>query len=293
MGKSKGSKRALEAQTAENNATSDGQNLTELELARAAIIQRNRERLLALGIPSLRAELEGGSGKGAKKKKARKEDAAKLRVKREAGAEEHPSRRSTRLQEAQEHPKTKEESASEKFDRELGEFVVEGKCPRCGRVMERGHRQHLQSCTGKPRAGAAAPRPYDAALEELSQEERKDAHARLLARMKHLHLDGLTELSATEAKFAVLGSTGNHYTVTLKDGDKHSCGCLDFRFRRHFCKHICLVLTGLGRLDRPTEWRDAVEERMAELVQQQREQERLHCAAPPHSKDEEVGLKFV
>lgn len=73
-------------------------------------IQRNRERLLALGIPSLRAELEGGSGKGAKKKKARKEDAAKLRVKREAGAEEHPSRRSTRLQEAQEHPKTKEES---------------------------------------------------------------------------------------------------------------------------------------------------------------------------------------
>lgn len=56
-------------------------------------------------------------------------------------------------------------AASEKFDRELGEFVVEGKCPRCGRVMERGHRQHLQSCTGKPRAGAAAPRPYDAALE--------------------------------------------------------------------------------------------------------------------------------
>lgn len=29
-------------------------------------------------------------------------------------------------------------------------------------------------------------------------------------------------------RFVVLGSKGNHYTVTLKD-DRHTCGCLDYR----------------------------------------------------------------
>lgn len=32
----------------------------------------------------------------------------------------------------------------ERFERELGQFAVEGECPRCGRVLEKGQRQHLQ-----------------------------------------------------------------------------------------------------------------------------------------------------
>lgn len=46
-------------------------------------------------------------------------------------------------------------------------------------------------------------------------------------------------------RFAVIGSTGQHYTVELAN-EKHTCQCMDFRSRRRACKHIKLVLQQVG-----------------------------------------------
>ncbi|PSC67876.1 ring finger domain-containing [Micractinium conductrix] len=284
-------------------APADGS--TEMERERAAIIARNRERLLALGIPSLRTQLEGsgggGSGGGGKKagggkaaKKAKKGGDAAGRAPRSGQpAEEHPTRRSRRLQDAAEHPKVKPETAEERFGRELGLFVVDGECPRCGRTMEKGHKQHLEGCSGRaPRADRPARR--DEALQGLSAEERQDRHKVLEARMKQLHLDGLVELGQEAAKFMVLGSKNNAYTISLND-TKHTCQCLDYRFRRHNCKHILLVLSQLGVEECPGEWRAAVEQRMDELLEQKREREAVATATrgPPRNKDAEVALRLL
>ena len=104
--------------------------------------------------------------------------------------------------------------------------------------------------------------------------------------------------------FIVIGSRGNHYTVKLQDG-LHSCECMDWRFRRHHCKHICLVLSQLGILDQPTQWREVGRCRAGgsapvctiplgtcfdalprQQQQQQQQQQRMHptpCALPPRS----------
>lgn len=72
-------------------------------------------------------------------------------------------------------------AASERFERELGEFVVSEQCPRCGRVLQRGHRRHLQACPGalqeRPAAAAARaePRPRDAAMEVRTPARLKEA----------------------------------------------------------------------------------------------------------------------
>jgi hypothetical protein len=97
-------------------AAAGGPTLTPQACAthRPCSIARNRERLLALGIPSLVKELQqevgGAAGGGAQPTKKRKRE-AQPRVKREPGAaEEQPTRRSSRLQDAAEHPKLKEET---------------------------------------------------------------------------------------------------------------------------------------------------------------------------------------
>ena len=91
-------------------------------------------------------------------------------------------------------------TAEESFDRELGEFAVEGACPRCGRVLERGQRAHLQRCGGE-KAALRQPRwRDDEELAELSEEERQDVHKRTLARMKHVQLEGLMDLSPEAAR---------------------------------------------------------------------------------------------
>lgn len=47
-------------------------------------------------------------------------------------------------------------------------------------------------------------------------------------KLSELQLDGLVESTKKAAKFVVLGSTENHYTVTLNDA-RHTCQCVDFR----------------------------------------------------------------
>lgn len=53
-------------------------------------------------------------------------------------------------------------------------------------------------------------------------------------------------------RFMVVGSKGNHYTVTLQD-EGPTCTCMDFRVRKRQCKHITLVLKGLC-LRKASEW---------------------------------------
>ncbi|PRW59134.1 DNA-dependent metalloprotease WSS1 [Chlorella sorokiniana] len=285
----KGRKRATDADPAPETAPGPAEaapEMTALETERAAIIDRNRERLLALGIPSLVKELQAQAGAAAaaakpKKPKIKREE-GQPRGRQAAAAAQQPTRRSSRVREAAEHPKPKPETAEERFERELGEMIVEETCPRCGKAISRGHRAHLLACDGErpPRQ----PRPSDREeLAELTEEERKDVFKRTLARMKKVHLDGLMELNSEVAKFAVLGSTGNHYTVTLAD-DKHTCTCLDFRFRRHHCKHICAVLSSLSILDQPAGWRAAVDSRMDELVAQMKQEVKVKEEAPPQSQ---------
>lgn len=153
---------------------SQADGLTDMERARAAVIAENRRRMLALGIPSLVKELGGTAGRGGKggakptAKRAKREVAHPQRG--ASAADEAPSRRSSRLQEAAEHPKPQPETAEERFVRELGEFVVEGACPRCGKVMETGpkaQKAHLLDGAGRPeptgakaaRIRPSAPRP--------------------------------------------------------------------------------------------------------------------------------------
>ena len=54
-------------------------------------------------------------------------------------------------------------------------------------------------------------------------------------------------------RFAVIGSTGSHYNVELKD-PAPSCQCVDYRIRKRICKHQKLVLLQLGIPDAPQDW---------------------------------------
>lgn len=269
-------------------------------------IQRNRERLLALGLPGLVEKLQKEvgplpSGAIAKPKKPRKKvkQESVLRRGGRVGAEDGDGkapgvRRSSRLAEAADRPKP--EPAEARFERQLGEFIVDGTCPKCGRVFEKGHRTHLMSCGG-PRAPPSQTRGYTALdrelLSQLTEEDRKDAKKRTLARMKALELSGLVDLTPEAAKFIVIGSKGDPYTVTLAD-EKHKCTCLDHRFRRHNCKHICLVLSQVGALDDPSNWREAVEGKLDELIKNgQHSDGGPAVVAPPRDREAEMALKFL
>lgn len=81
-------------------------------------IARNRERLLALGIPSLVTELGGSKAAAAAKKQQKKkprereggEDWGPRPKRRRGGQSEQPARRSRRLQQTEEHQREEEEN---------------------------------------------------------------------------------------------------------------------------------------------------------------------------------------
>lgn len=317
------------------------------------------------------------------------------REKREEAAEEGGARRSTRLRGAAAKKEREEEAEEARLERELGEFIVDGECPRCGKVFERGHRAHLAACTGVRPKPERAPRPPKIEVRRgcgglgrqallgseseqaggrawplqiearhipcstptanspplpqgLSAEDAKDKKKVLAARMQQLALSGLVDFNSEAARwagrgagggwhyrcprllqlrtrtgrgssalpllysplqdcrgadlgptcpscrFVVIGSRGNHYTVRLQDG-LHSCECMDWRFRRHHCKHICLVLSQLGILEEPTHWREGVERSLSELVQQRRERRAAEPpeAEPPLGKEAQMALRFL
>jgi len=268
-------------------------------------IHRNRERLLALGLPSLAKKLQEivrvpGSTPAKKKlenRTAAKRKPARTVVNLKLEDEVVGVRRSKRLRDAASKPKVVEEALEASFDRQLGEFVVNGECPKCGSIYTKGHRNHLISCGG-PRAPPGSTRGYSAMdrdlLAGLTDVEKKDSRKRMLARMKALELSNLVEFSPESAAFIVIGSKGDPYTVTLAD-EKHKCTCLDHRFRRHNCKHICLVLSQVGALETPTKWHSAVEASLDELIARGgHESNDLPPVAPtPRDQDADLALKFA
>ncbi len=261
------------AEAAPGAAAAGEPPLTAYELQRAAIIARNRARLEEMGILESVKNLKALVAPAPAPPAAAKRPAAKrARVKTEVKAEEEGGeggpRRSRRIEGAATRPRR--ETAAQRATRELGEFVVSGDCPRCGRAFESRHAAHLAACAGGPKAkrepaDGGRARADKVLLSQLSEQDKKDERKRMLARMAALSMDHLVEFDDDSAKFVVLGSKGDPYTVALQDG-KHTCTCLDHRFRRHNCKHILLVLRQLGKLDAPADWRAGVEARLGELA---------------------------
>lgn len=217
-------------------------DMNPYELERLKLIARNRARLIALGIPSAVKELSAlipaprATSHRSKKPKVHKEP-------------QEPTRRSARLQPGSSVGSSQLPPSVEPGS-ELALFMIDGECPRCGRVSTRGHREHLSRCHGPV---VLSEEEIKAQAEEMKRRD-KD-------KLRALELGGLVDLTEEQALFIVVGSTGNHYKIKFSDGEKkRSCTCLDHRFRRHDCKHIRLVLQQLG-LDKDEEkekWREAV-----------------------------------
>ena len=106
----------------------------------------------------------------------------------------------------------------------------------------------------------------DIHIERDMMEEEKMAH-----RMTKVDIGGLIELSLSKAAFIVFGSpdrkTGrrNHYTITLQDSNflgssNARCTCIDYKVRKHNCKHIRRVWSDVGLTeDTWMNWYQAVE----------------------------------
>ncbi|GAB4817013.1 hypothetical protein N2152v2_004059 [Parachlorella kessleri] len=280
----------------EGEAGEDEAGLTAYERERQRIIQRNRERLMALGIPTLVATLQktaGASAAGARpkqRKKRPKQDGKAATTRQDAAPEELSLRRSSRLR--QQHL-----TEQERLEAHVEQCTAAGMCPRCGEeVAADVARAHVEGCEGRSqmapaelREGAPRVRRVDV---EMTEEERRDARKRTLARMKQLSLENLVDFTEEHAQFVVLGSTGSHYTVTLAD-DKQTCQCMDYRFRRHQCKHICLALSHLGILDDPSGWHQAVEAKLEELMRVGAGDKDHPELQPPPGKKTEEALRYL
>jgi hypothetical protein len=264
-------------------------------------MERNRQRMLALGLPAIVRTLEGiaGATKPPPKKRVKKERAPRVKVKVEPLAEGEGPRRSSRIRDQELNPKIKEESVEDRWERELGEFLVDGTCPKCGNVYERGHRAHLERCTGAPRAKSDAYyRGYSQMdrelLADLTEEDKKDERKRMKARMKAVNLSDLVDFNDAAATFIVLGSRGDPYTITLAD-ERHKCTCMDFRFRgkQRPCKHICKVLESIEKEEDPSDWRDGVEKTLDELIKLGDREGEPPMAPPPRNRAAEEASKFM
>ena len=165
-----------------------------------------------------------------------------------------PSRRSSRLRD-----QSQVEAALKKFGArrgtELHDAIAHGACPRCGEALDDGYDEHLASCEppqrdrGKRKASGPPSRPKRT-LEE---------------KMGELRAGGVVDLTDAHAVFACLGSTGNHYKVTLHDEPLQKCTCIDHRVRKRNCKHVQLIWRTLGiDEDRRQEWRGALDRSIAE-----------------------------
>jgi hypothetical protein len=93
-----------------------------------------------------------------------------------------------------------EEEAISQESKDLAMFVINGECPKCGKIVTSGHRRHLAMCTGKP--------AYEPTLQELVALE-VSKMANLEAKLTELEIGGLIDLTEEGAVFMVVGSTGS------------------------------------------------------------------------------------
>lgn len=98
---------------------------------------------------------------------------------------------------AAEAPHNDEPSESQK---QLASFMINGVCPKCKRVVTRGHKKHLHTCSG------ATQRPQkslaDMIKTEMAEIETDNA------KLQELELGGLIEFDDARAVYMVVGSTG-------------------------------------------------------------------------------------
>ena len=98
----------------------------------------------------------------------------------------------------------------------LAVFIIDGECPKCGKTVTRGHRNHLISCSGaKKREKPVLPELVKVESRNVKIEEEK---------LKALDLAGLVELTDLHALFMVVGSTG-----VLLPAVSYRCFCI-YRF---------------------------------------------------------------
>ena len=217
-------------------------DLSPYELERAALIQRNRARLEALGIPLAAATLAPPLPT---------RPPAPARAPRAPRAAAQPARSSRRLR--------------------------GGPATRSAGPAASPRRSPLSSPLPPP-----PPKKWDPA--ELAEIEAQRA-AVLADRLTELDLAGLIDCTrpagdpsdrTAEARFAVVGAphkgrARKHYLIVLASDATgrsvtHTCQCMDFKMRRartgQACKHITLVLTQLGCVDKPVAWPECMRARV-------------------------------
>uniref|UniRef100_A0A7S3XFL1 SWIM-type domain-containing protein n=1 Tax=Picocystis salinarum TaxID=88271 RepID=A0A7S3XFL1_9CHLO len=278
-----------------SNTKKQKPNYTQYEVERDEHVQRNLERMRALGIPKTKREMER-TAEEEKQKKRKEKQKRKETVESHAADETNtyhrpvtrsqgmPSRRSTRSD------KRDAVKREQEFSDALGQFLVDGTCPKCKRVYERNHRSHLMKCTGKIR-----PAPS----KEETEMKKKQHAQRSASRMMQLLFDGVVSFDGEVAKFSVIGSSGNAYTLTFSDHKRRRCTCPDHRFRHRDCKHILLAMKVLGiEGKKEKQWRAATaqyieEEGMGSSRDRPTLSKKIKTEPMPRTKEETVAIDFL
>lgn len=87
----------------------------------------------------------------------------------------------------------------------LASFIISGDCPKCGRVVTKGHKKHLGICSGSPQ------QPQTLLADMIEAEMTKIAtHNR---KLQQLELGGLIEFDDEHAVFMVIGSKGTRLSI--------------------------------------------------------------------------------
>ena len=174
--------------------------MSEYERKRAELIERNRQRLLALGLAQALGEATAAAAAPeAPKAPARKRKVAAARAAGEEGGGER--RQSRRLR-----------AKAQAADGGGG-----------GAGAEKGEGEEaLVELVDEPRRASTSTNRSGRTWEE---------------RIAELELSGLVGCDEAAAEFIVIGSTGTPYTITLTD-ERRRCQCVDHRIRKRDCKHI-------------------------------------------------------
>lgn len=70
-------------------------------------------------------------------------------AKKPAGSQRRSSRLAKKLED--------ETEAAENEAAVLSQFIIGGDCPKCSRVVQKGHKKHLASCEGEPEVPKLSP----------------------------------------------------------------------------------------------------------------------------------------
>ena len=203
------------------------EDLNDYELARARLIARNRERMVAMGLLGAASSLMAAT-----KQEASEKPRPRPRPRPQPRAPQAPTRASKRLR------------GDKAGALSTGSF---------GKEEEEEEERKEERPSPPPRW-----------TEEELKEIRRDQELKMSERLADLELSGLIDAEPGTAHFAIVGAQHKgqkrkHYRVTLEKKDPGSsktkstsaaCECVDFRIRRKkyggHCKHIKLVLAQLG-----------------------------------------------